>query len=187
MEGMFQFAVKNLSKGWNRVRIVCLLLVFMESSGCALLFPDRTAPKSGNYRVTNPPSPWSKLKPGEDIDAPEAFKADLAFENPKTGAIISLNSVCRKYQESSLDSLTESLVRGIDQRETLERKDLTLDGVAALNTVYLGFVDGVKLKIETVVLKKNFCTYDFIYVVIPEKEKESHFIFEQFIHSFKAD
>lgn len=153
---------------------------------CALLFPDRTAPKSSDYLVTPPPAPWHKLTPGAGADSTEAMKADLAYENPDTGAIISLNSLCRKYTEATLDSLTSNLVRGIGARETLARKELTIDGAPALDTLFSGEVDKVRLHIRTVVLIKDSCTYDFLFVSVPKRSGTGSNDFETFLASFKG-
>lgn len=156
-------------------------------SGCALLFPDRTAPKSVSYQISPPGSPWNKLAVGEETNSLDSMKADLAYENPATGAIISLNSLCRKYTNTSLESMTNNLVRGIEQRQVIERKETKIAGADALDTFFQGTVDNVRLNIRTVVLMKNSCTYDFIYVVMPKREGDSRAAFETFLASFRAE
>lgn len=115
------------------------------------------------------------------------MKADLAYENPQTGAIISLNSICRKYTSSTLEALTNNLVRGIEDRQILARMEKNIDGAEALDTSFEGLVDNVRLRLRTVVIKKNSCTYDFIFVALPKKEEESKKNFEDFLASFRAD
>jgi len=41
-----------------------------------------------------------------------------------------------------------------------------MDGAEALDSTFQGIVDNVDIQIRTVVLVKNFCTFDFIHVVI---------------------
>ena len=159
----------------------------MPLCACTVLYPDRTAPKSTRYQIQNPPEPWHQIKVGEDPNAIDALKADLAFENPQSGAIISLNSICRKYTEGTLEALTNNLVRGIEERELVVAKNIPLAGDIALDSFFTGKVDGIKLNIRTVVLRKELCTYDFIYVVIPQKEGQSRKVFDEFIASFRAD
>ncbi len=163
-----------------------LLLVGVLSS-CSLLFPDRTAPKSSSYLVTPPPEPWKKLHVGDDANSTETLQADIAYENPDTGAMISLSTLCRKYNTTSLRELSLSLVRGIDDRQVRKEEERLISGVHALDTTYEGLVDKVHLLIHTVVLVKDYCTYDFIYVAVPSREKNSAETFEQFIQSFRAD
>ncbi len=156
-------------------------------TGCALLFPDRTAPKSVAYQVQPPATPWNKLLVGEDPNSLDSMKADLAYENPNTGAIISLNSLCRKYTNTTLDSMTNNLVRGIENRMVLDRKEKKIDGADALDTLFEGTVDNVRLNIRTIVLIKNSCTYDFIYVVMPKREADSRSAFDSFVSSFRSE
>jgi hypothetical protein len=156
-------------------------------SGCAVLFPDRSAPKSSTYQILSPDAPWHRLDLARDSEAIDTIKADLAYENPETGAIISLNSLCRKYTDATLENLTNNLVRGINNREVLRQENAEVDGAKALDTLFKGQVDNVDLHIRTVVLIKDKCTYDFIYVSIPKKEKNSGQAFEKFLASFRTD
>lgn len=156
-------------------------------SSCALLFPDRTAPKSQQYTVSPPPNPWHKLATSEDPNSTDAMKADVAYENPESGAIISLNSICRKYSPTSLDTLTNNLVRGIPEREQLSQRSITIAGVPAQDTLFSGLIDNVRLNIRTVVLIKNSCSYDFIYVSVPKRDEKNGPAFENFLASFHTE
>jgi hypothetical protein len=173
------------SRGFLRAAYIggcCFLFI----QGCALLFPDRTAPKSQSYTISPPGSPWHKLAVGADVNATDAMKADMAFENPDTGAIISLNSICRKYSGLSLESLTENLVRGIPDRKQIARKEVTLDGAKGLDTTFEGTVDDVFLNLRTVTLIKGDCTYDFIHVTVPNRQKGHLEFFDTFLQSFRT-
>lgn len=162
--------------------IACLTL----SHGCALLFPDRTAPKNSSYKVTPPGTPWQKVAVGEDSNGTDAMRADMAYENPQTGAIISLNSLCRKYNKTSLEQLTENLVRGIGEKKEVSRREVEIDGSKAIDTLFEGVVDGVFLHLRTVVLIKNDCTFDFIHVTVPKREPNNAKTFDEFLASFHA-
>lgn len=154
---------------------------------CALLFPDRTAPKSSAYTVNPPPSPWHRLAVGDDPSSIDAMKADLAYENPESGAIISLNSICRKYSPASLEVLTDNLVRGISERKVEDQKQRMIAGADALDTTFGGVVDNVRVRIRTVVMIKDSCTYDFIYVLAPQHEAKNGAAFDEFLASFRVN
>jgi len=166
--------------------IVCAGAVFLLSA-CAVIFPDRTAPKSASYNVTPPPAPWQKVAVGEATAATDSLKADLAYENPETGAIISLNSLCRKYNNATLESLTKNLVRGIHNKKLLSQNPVSVNNASGQDSFFEGMVDGVKINLRTVVLKKDYCTYDFIYVVIPDRERNDRKDFDRFVASFQAE
>jgi hypothetical protein len=157
------------------------------SSSCALLFPDRTAPKSSEYKVTPPSPPWQKLAVSNDPNSIETMRADMAYENPKSGAIISLNSICRKYNKEGLEALTENLVRGIGDRKVLKQEEVQIDGATALDTLYEGTVDDVFLNLRTVVLIKGSCTFDFIYVSVPKRENGQPHAFDDFLATFHTE
>jgi hypothetical protein len=170
---------------FTNIAVACLLATF--GNGCAILFPDRTAPKDREYKVNAPPSPWHRLAVGDDPNALDSMKADVAYEHPETGAIISLNSICRKYSNASLETLTDNLVRGVGDRKMTLRREILLDGEKALESTFEGVVDGVFLNLRTVVLTKNDCTYDFIHVSIPKREPGNSHAFQDFLASFHSE
>jgi hypothetical protein len=171
---------------WQLLNIPVAVLL-LPGFGCAVLFPDRTAPKDREYQVNAPPTPWHKLATGDDPNALDSMKADVAYENPETGAIISLNSICRKYTKSTLESLTDNLVRGVGDRKMTARKEIVLDGEKALDSTFEGVVDKVFLQLRTVVMTKNDCTYDFIHVSIPKREPGNSHAFDDFLAAFHGE
>jgi hypothetical protein len=164
-----------------------LALAFLLLPSCALLFPDHMSPKSSDYKVITPTSPWNKLPVGTDPNSMESMKADLAYENSQTGSIISINSLCRKYEDTSLESLTNSLVRGIGRRELVDQKEIVLNGAKALDSTFSGEVEHTPIRIRTVVTFKDYCTYDFISVSIPKRDHDGDKTFNAFLASFHTD
>lgn len=164
-----------------------VLLLCTFASACSLLFPDRTAPKSASYTIIKPKGDWSKIAVSEATADSDSLRADIAFENKKTGGIISLNSICRKYNRYTLEELTLNLVRGIENKEEVEKMLRKIDGADALDTLFSGIVDKVKVNIRTVVLIKNNCTYDFLHVVVPQKNYALDPEFDRFIESFRTE
>ncbi len=164
-----------------------LATLSLSLNACAVLFPDRTAPKSASYTVSFPKSPWQRLPVGEGASTLDSMKADIAYENTQTGAVISLNSLCRKYNHDSLDSLTINLVRDIDNRKILAQKKITVNKADALDSLFEGIVDSVRVNINTIVLTKDDCTYDFIYVEVPKDGKINTNDFQDFVASFQVD
>lgn len=156
-------------------------------SSCSLLFPDASAPKSANYQVTPLKDPWKAVPVGDKSASIDALKADVAYEDTRTGAIVSLNSLCRKYTEASLEELSRNLVLGIKDKRVIRTREVTIADTPALDTVIQGEVEGARVQIRTVVMKKNSCTYDFVHVSTPEKARASEKDFEDFVASFKAD
>lgn len=168
------------------IALLCSSTVALAA--CAVLFPDRTAPKNADYAVDTLTTPWVHIPVGADPDSTDSLKADIAYENPKTGSIISINSLCRKYTNSSLEESTTNLVRGINDRQTLRQEKIKVDGADALDSTFSGNVDNVEINIRTVVLIKNHCNFDFIYVVVPKHESAvKDQSFDKFLASFRAN
>lgn len=167
----------------------CLFLIVGASfnGACSVVMPDRSAPKSANYQVTPPPQPWIPVPVGKDPDSIEALRADIAYEDPRTGAIISLNSLCRKYWNLTLDEMSKNLVLGIKNTREVDSKYLKIDNGNAKDTTHHGEVDDTPVKIRTVVIKKNRCTYDFIYVSKVNGAEKSESAFDSFLSSFSAE
>jgi hypothetical protein len=83
--------------------------------------------------------------------------------------------------------LTNNLVRGIGNRELVKRSEIRLAGAPALDTLFRGLVDNVHLNIRTVVMVKDACSYDFIYVTVPERDARNGGAFDKFLASFRTD
>lgn len=178
--------VSRMKRHLPRMGFIFCAIATLMLTACAIIFPDRTAPKSASYNVTPPDSPWQKVAAGE-ASGTDSLKADLAYENPETGAIISLNSLCRKYNDTPLESLTKNLVRGIQNKKLISQKNIAINNAEGQDSLFEGTVDDVKINLRTVVLKKDYCTYDFIYVVIPSRERNDRSDFENFVASFQSD
>ncbi|MFC2075077.1 hypothetical protein ACFLRA_02255 [Bdellovibrionota bacterium] len=113
--------------------------------------------------------------------------ADVAYENNVTGATISLNSTCEKYQDSPLKHLMKNLIAGIPDKKIIKDKTFKLDGREALRTELSATADGVPVKVEAVVMRKNFCVYDFMHSAQPKYFAKSKKDFDKFLESFHAD
>ncbi len=170
-----------------RTGFPALLIACFLHAGCSVVFSDRSAPKSANYYVNPPPSPWKPVPVGQDPGSIEALRADIAYEDPRTGAIISLNSICRKYWSLSLDEMSRNLLLGIKKAKEIKFKYLKIDGGNAKDSTHHGESNDTPVKIRTVVIKKSRCIYDFIYVSEIAGAENSESTFEDFLSSFSAE
>ena len=110
----------------------------------------------GRYRLGELPTSWEKQRPGG---------ADRAWFNDAFSSTIYADSNCaERFQDSPLHDLMTHLTAGIAVGAPVREESLTLDNRAALLRVYSGLLDGVELKVSVVVLKKNQCTYDMLYL-----------------------
>ncbi len=129
------------------------------------------------YKVGALPEDWQKL----DVHAKAA-----AFHNKGLGATISTDAFCGSaFEDAPLKTLTGQLFAGTAKHSIVSEREFQLDGRGALRTVSTGEVDGVPLKFDSVVIKKNNCTIDFVYMSPPEKYAGGVGDFETFFNGFR--
>lgn len=135
---------------------------------------------------------WVKLDP-RSVDANSSAQdaatkatevADCAFQSKSTASIISLNSACREgkdYENKDLHTLTNVLLLGSSDVTLREEKEIPVSGSSALETTIEGKINGERVMLRTVVLKRLTCVYDLVYVARPQTfdvhaEDFSHFV-----------
>lgn len=111
---------------------------------------------------------------------------DIAFWIGNVGATITVNSTCNQKGKYSLKALSEPLVIGIADKQMVERNELSIDGEKALETIYVGKLDNVSIKLSAVVLKKGSCVYDFTYASSPDNFDRGLGDFKKFVSQFKV-
>ncbi len=140
-----------------QLRVVVLALGFLACAGPAL---------SGNvfrkgdvaFRVGPIPEHWRLLEdPRLDGDL-----ASFAFRSDERELTVGAAGRCgRDSDDVPLASLTRHLTIGFTDREVIAERNLTLAGRAALRTEMTAKLDGVQKHLVFVVVKKDYCVYDF--------------------------
>jgi hypothetical protein len=141
--------------------IFCLCL-FVNSS-CST----PTLNKSKSYDLKFQDSDWKRIEPDT---------SDYAFLNSKTNSIIMVNSLCKKYEATSLKHLTSNILAGIQDIKVEDRLEKTYFSRSALVTHVSGSFDGVPVFLTITTIAKNRCTYDFILI---SRTKEKRLIDEK--------
>ena len=132
----------------------------------------------GRYQLGDLPGGWEKQKPGG---------ADRAWFNAALSSTIYTDSNCaRRFRDGPLSDLTTHLTAGITTGPPLREETLTLDNRTALLRVYSGRVDGVRLQMGVVVLNKDHCTYDMLYLAPISTFEDGWSDFVGLISGFKA-
>lgn len=184
--------------------LIAALAIFSAlSQGCGLIFggDQRVDNKSHDYTVVrldrDPSSQWRLISSEPAAENPSSEEnADVAFEHKKTGAIISLNSVCREYRDASLEELSHYLLMGLNTRGDVALRDLQIDGVKALESNVDAAMNERKpsgesgeypVRVRTVVLRKAGCTYDLMYIARPRYFAQEASAFERFLKGFHVE
>ena len=123
-----------------------------------------------SYHVDAPSSHWVELPPNS---------ADRAWRNAKQESLIYVKSNCGQYFEDRLlkDSLL-SLTRGLPIKNTVLLEELRIANRKALLQIVDSEIDGVNFRLAMVVVSKNNCLYDFLYIAPPQYFPEgiAHFM-----------
>jgi hypothetical protein len=127
------------------------------------------------------------LSPEQSWKAVDAGGADYAWYNKDLGGIIYVDSNCKKqFEDRPLQDSTLSLLTGIATGEPISEQDIFLDGRKALMTIHSAELDGIDVHIAVVVMSKNFCLYDFLYIAPPHRFNYGLNQFNETIYSFQT-
>jgi hypothetical protein len=117
----------------------------------------------------------------------EISHAALAFRDEADGATIVVNGRCGVDGEDvPLASLTQHLFLRFTEREIVEQTVVPFDRREAMRTVLTAKLDGVPMKFETWVLKKDGCVYDLAYMASPAHFARGASEFERFVQGFST-
>ncbi len=129
------------------------------------------------FQVPSLPNGWKK---------PKIRLKQLVYENDLLGATLVVDALCGpKFDESPLPRLARDLFDRLQDVQLEKEKFLTLQGRQALELEGRGSLDGVPFGMKVVVMKRDFCLYDFVYFASPSHYREGKKTFEDFIHGTK--
>jgi hypothetical protein len=117
----------------------------------------------------------------------ESSQSLVAFRSDRDKATVALDGRCGKDGDDvPLTALTRHLFLYFTERTVLSERTFTLDGRAALRTEMEAQLDGVPKRFTVVVLKKDGCVYDFIYVEDVPGSAEGRSEFDRFVAGFST-
>lgn len=140
--------------------------------------PGMVLTEKGFYNVGILKKPWQRMH--------VAFYRVISFYQKGLKSTIETDAFCDgAYDDASLKVLTTHLQMALDSKKTISEKNLMLDNRGALRTVVEGKVDGVPITLDTVVIKKNDCVFDFSLISKPDEYNLVVSDFETFFNGFK--
>lgn len=125
------------------------------------------------------------MERGDDLSG-----ADVAYQHKPSGSIISLNSTCRERnarEDLSLEAVSRSLLLGITSPDEQTSRDLQVSKLPARETTVAGKMNGETMKLRVVVLRKEECLYDLMYVAKATRFPEQEATFSDFVTSFEVN
>lgn len=116
----------------------------------------------GHYATGSPRSEgWQPVPAGG---------ADQAWWNGALGGSIYTDSNCgSRFEDGKLSTLADRLFQGLTSTEEVMEETFQLDARDAMLVVRKGRLDGVWIQVGAVVVNKDRCTYDMVYVASPER------------------
>ncbi len=130
------------------------------------------------FRVGPPAQDWRPIDSSQSL---------LAFRDDRGRATVALDGRCGKDGDDvPLTALTRHLFLYFTERKVLSERPFTLDGRQALRTEMQADLDGVPKRFTVVVLKKDGCVYDFIYVEDMPGSPAGRLDFDRFVAGFKT-
>ncbi len=140
--------------------------------------PGEVKTDKGSYGVGPLPSSWRQKQVGN-------YKV-LVLYNDAYQSSIETDAFCdRSFDDASLKVLTNHLHAGITDKKTKSENPMMLDSRGAFRSVVSGKVDGVEVILDSVVVKKDNCLFDFVLISKPSKYSSALPDFENFFGGFR--
>ena len=166
-----------------RPSLATLLVAIALSStvaGCAAsgLQGDVFQGQGFSFRIAPPPQGWERV---------DVSHASLAYRDAADGGTVVINGRCGVDGEDvPLEALTQHLFMRFTERQILEQQTFAFDKREALRTVLSAKLDGVPMKFDVWVLKKDGCVYDLGYMAAPQRFERGAAEFERFARGFST-
>jgi hypothetical protein len=130
------------------------------------------------FELEHVPNHWRRLDASDTL---------LGFRDDEAASTIAINGRCGKDADDvPLVSLTQHLFLQFTEREIAEQRVIELAGREALHSEISAKLDGVRKHFLVVVLKKDGCVYDFLYVAAQAPSDDERATFERFVQGFST-
>lgn len=128
------------------------------------------------FAVGPVPARWRKL---------DVSHAALAFRDDRDEATIAANGRCRgEADDVPLKSLTQHLFMRFTERQIERQEVVPFDQREAMHSVVVAKLDGVPMKFDVWVMKKDGCVYDLMYMAPPDRFGRGSLEFSRFVSGF---
>ncbi len=154
-----------------------IAVALLALAGCSSHFDGRVYHGDGFAFAVPPPSDrWERVKHPD---------AALAFRDPDSGGTVMVNARCGMDEDDvPLSALTQHLFIDFTKREIEEQEAVPFDGREAMHTVLTADFDGVTMRYDVWVLKKDGCVYDLLYFAPPARFERGRPAFAQLVKGF---
>jgi hypothetical protein len=161
------------------MRRLALSLVLLAGCPAAGSLEDGVLHKDGvAVRLGRVPQAWQRIH----VDG-----ADVAYRDQGREGSILFDMRCNDRDgDAPLSVLTEHLIMGTTARDFERQDTVPFDGREALHSVMSAKLDGVPMRYDIFVMKKDGCVYDLVYVAPPDQFTQGAPDFERFAGALHA-
>lgn len=162
--------------GWHM--IACALVPLMW--GCASTGLDGGVYRGDGFafRIPDPPSHWRAV---------DAEQAALAYRDDPHEGMVLINARCGlESDDVPLQALTQHLFLQFTDRQITSQETVPFDGREAMHTVLDAKLDGVPMRYDVWVLKKDGCVYDLLYLAPPDRFDKGQASFRALVRGFRT-
>ena len=132
--------------------------------------------KADNISFKAPEAPFQSAK---------SPSSDEMWISSKTASTISFYTSCSP-SEPPLKNIRASAFAGLESMNISKEENITMSEREALKSDIEGKAEGVPVKIQFIVFKKNSCSYHLSYVSLKENFEKEIAHFTKFVRNFRA-
>lgn len=162
----------------HHLRYLIFIWLMLTMGACvSVKIPTGTGTPAKDVKYSDPAAPFKEIK---------ITSGDKAWLSNKTGNTISFISDCNGSADPSLQQIEGESLVVLDKLKILTTQNFDFNGRDALRTLAQGEVDGVSVKTELIVFKKNGCNFTLSYGGVAKTFESEKTFFDKFVESFKA-
>jgi hypothetical protein len=153
-----------------------LFLALFMSACVSVNLPGSKVIKSKDVSFKSPDKPFKSS---------QSPNSDEIWESTNTASTISYYSSCSE-NEPSLKSILSSSLQGLENFKILKEDNIQINEREGINSVVEGQLEGVPVKLQVIVFKKNSCSYHLTYVALKENFDKEVNDFNNFRKNFSV-
>lgn len=163
------------NKKFTTLIFIFALLIALPSC-VSVKIPNTVIEKAKNVGVKPPTSPYKKSN---------SASSDEMWVSNKTASTISYFTSCSN-SEPALKAIRTNAFSSLEGVEVTKEESIQISEREGLKSNVEGKLEGVPVKVQFVVFKKNSCSYHLSYVSLKENFDKEIEQFTTFVRSFRA-
>lgn len=157
---------------------LALFFTLYSLSGCvSVQLPEDKAQPAVGFEYGQLPNSFREVS---------SLEGQKSWRNQQTGNSISIFSQCHLPYNNSLEHTVRENLQQFESAKVLSKQFVKIDQRRALSATLMGYVDGVKIKMNLITYKKNSCHYQLSYIATSPSYDKDLAVFKNFSKGFRA-